>query len=128
MNKRLDPKADVTVDDYCISGNGEMWKDYIPDHTRKAIEDYLLRGYEPGSFVTGLLANDMFRAVGSMDHINEKNLKHITTWVVNVLPHGCFGNYERIQNWIHDKDECRSMFIENVEKKMMWRVLNANRT
>jgi hypothetical protein len=124
MSKRLDPKANVKVGDYCISGNDEMWRDYIPPHTREAIENYLLRGYEPGSFVSGLLANDMFRAVGSMDHVNEKQLKHIVTWVLNVLPPASFGSWDRVREWLYDIDHRRSTFVEQVEKKIMWRTLN----
>jgi hypothetical protein len=124
MSKRLDPKANVIADDYCISMGSETWDRYIPEHTQRGIEDYLLRGYEPGSFITGLLANDMFRAIGSMDHINETQLKNITTWVLNVLPRESFGSYERIQDWLHDKDGRRSKLVEEVEQKIMWRTLN----
>ena len=119
---RLDPNIEVSTEDYSLDYS-PIWNDYIPSHTRKAFEDYLLRGYEPGSFITGALCNDLYRATGSADHINLKSLKEIVTWLMNVMPRHSYGNKERVIEWIRDQDGCRSEFVRQVEERIIWRTL-----
>lgn len=95
----------------------------IPPHTQEAIENYLIRGYEPGGFVTAVLCNDLFSATGKADHVNRANLWCIVTWIANNAPSASFGDYERMRNWLDDRDGCRTAFAETITKKAMWETL-----
>jgi len=39
----------------------------IPEHMHDALENYLFRGWNPGGFLTAVLAGDLFNAVWKAD-------------------------------------------------------------
>lgn len=121
---RLADNVDLKIQDYCVDGAYTTWDKYIPAHTRQTFEDYLLRGYPPGSFSNAVLTNNLYRATSCADHANRQVLQEICTWVLNVLPAGSFGNTMLVEAWLHDVDGRRSEFVEQVEKKIAWRKLN----
>jgi hypothetical protein len=112
----------VKVADYGYSPD-PCWEDLEPG-IKSAIENYLFYGFNPGSFTLALLANDMYRAVGSAHPAILPNLKEIVTWLVNVIPRESFGSYEAVDNWIKDKDDRRTLFTKKVSERIMWRTLN----
>ena len=120
---QLPANASLKVADYSYSSD-PCWEDDIEPNIQQAIENYLLHGWEPGSFTTALLANDMYRAVGSAHPALLPGLKGIVTWVVNVIPHNSYGSYEAVQNWMNDVDNRRSDFTAKVSERIMWRMLN----
>ena len=102
----------------------DEFEEKVPVHTQLSIEDYLLRGFPPSSFLEAVLTNDLFRATNSSDHVNFKQLGQITKWIVTEAPHGSFGNAENIENWVTDKDNRRTKFTDKISKKRMWEKLN----
>lgn len=100
-----------------------LWGNFIEPNIQQAIENYLFYGWEPGSFTTALLANDMYSAVGSMHPGLSNGLKDVVTWVVNVMPAHSYGNYTAVENWMNDTDNCRSDFTAKVSERIMWRML-----
>jgi hypothetical protein len=117
---------DLKVSDYGYSNN-PCWEDDIEPNIQTAIENYLIYGWEPGSFTTALLANNLYRAAGSAHPAVLPALKDIVTWVVNVIPRESYGSEEAVRDWMQDVDGRRTIFAEQVEKKMMWRMLNASK-
>jgi hypothetical protein len=117
--------ADVKlkVSDYGYSNN-PCWENDIEPNIQTAIENYLLYGWSPGSFTTALLANDLYKASGSAHPAVLPELKHIVTWVVNVIPRESYGNYQAVNDWMNDVDDRRTLFAEEVSKRIMWRQLN----
>ena len=105
----------------------ERWLDWsyceVPDHTRQAFEDYILRGYPPGSFMAAVLRNDFVAAVCHADTENKKYLVDIAKWMLNIAPRACWGSDQAIRDWLKDKDNMRSSYYEHHEKKRMWQVL-----
>ena len=95
----------------------------VPVHTQEALENYFLRGYEPGSFLMALLQNDLVGAVCRADSENGKCLKNIVVWVLNYAPSDSHGNKERVYNWLSDKDGVRTTYATLVEQKYMWNKL-----
>jgi hypothetical protein len=74
----------------------------------------LVHGLYPGSFFSALLANDMFRAIGS-SHPNNTimALKNLTGWIRATCGHGIFwGSTKVVQNWIEMSDEQRREKLE----------------
>lgn len=96
---------------------------YIPEHTRDTLQNYLLKGWEPGGFVTACLANDLSRAVSAADHVNRKNLWAIVMWITNNAPHGSWGSYEAVKYWCKDEGGIRSSWAVTKEKEYVWNTL-----
>lgn len=95
----------------------------IPEHTRETLVNYLMKGWEPGGFVTAMLAMDMERAVYAADFVNGPNMQQIARWIIEYCPRTSWGDYETVNYWIEDRDKCRTRFIERVEKDEVWNIL-----
>ena len=87
----------------------EVPKDYFDP-----IYNYLIHGYEPGSFFSAVLANDFFRAVQSSHPANSiPALKHLTGWIRSTMGHGVFwGSEEVVQKWLKMSGEERRKKLE----------------
>ena len=105
----------------------DLWLDWshyqVPDHTKRAFEDYILHGYPPGSFMSAVLSNNFIGAACQAGHVNREHLTDIAKWVINVAPSMCWGNERAIKDWLSDKDGVRTQFYEHHEKKRMWEIL-----
>jgi len=78
------------------------------------IYNYMVHGFEPGSFYSALLANDMFLA---MTHSHPANtvamLKKLTAWIRSTMSRGIlWGNEEVVKNWIQMSDSQRREKLE----------------
>ena len=78
------------------------------------IYNYLVHGFEPGSFFSALLANDFFRAIQSSHPANNiQALKNLTGWIRSTMGYGVFwGSEEVVQNWILMTHEERRRKLE----------------
>jgi hypothetical protein len=95
----------------------------VPRHTRVGLEDYLLRGYTPGGFLQSVLAGRLFSAAISSDIANGHALTWITKWILHEAPHGSWGSEKAIDDWITDKDGCRSEWVKVQEQKLILEIL-----
>jgi hypothetical protein len=79
------------------------------------IYNYLVYGYNPGSFFTSLLANDFMGAINRSHPGNTiPSLKHLVTWIVNELPEGVtHGSYEVVDAWTKLSPEERRKVLES---------------
>lgn len=87
------------------------------------IENYLMRGYEPGGFLTAVLANDLRLAIGRADHWNRDNLPRITIEVFQKVPDDALYSYNAVRDWCRDVGGRRSEYAAQKEKEYTWRVL-----
>jgi hypothetical protein len=78
------------------------------------IYNYLVHGYNPGSFFTSVLANDFLDAIARSHPGNTiPALKHLVTWIVNELPEGItHGSYEIVDAWTKMSSEERRVVLE----------------
>ena len=78
------------------------------------IYNYLVHGYNPGSFFTSLLANDFMGAVARSHPANTiPALKNLVTWIVNELPNGItHGSYDIVDSWTKMSSEERRVVLE----------------
>lgn len=72
----------------------------IPSHMTDAIKLYVLHGIPPGSFLTAVLSNDLFEAVGRADDANQQALVGWVLFLYNYVPSGCKGSPEHYREWI----------------------------
>lgn len=70
---------------------------YIPQHTHDAIRRYLDYGYQPGSFLTSVLSNDLIGAVGYADEINIQYIPDIVRWLQINVPSYAWGSPEAVR-------------------------------
>lgn len=95
----------------------------VPSHTAESIENYLIRGLQPGGFVTSVLANDLLGAATSCDYINKERIVDIVKWVAAFAPVGSWGSYDNVGGWIEDKDGLRTRYADVIEKRFIWEKL-----
>ncbi len=89
----------------------------IPGHTKNTLVHYLKLGWEPGGFVSSMLAMDMERALTTADVVNRHHIYDIGAWILANAPEGSWGNYELIKAWCEDRDGRRTRWA-------MWYELN----
>lgn len=78
------------------------------------IYNYLIHGFEPGSFFSAVLANDFFRA---MSHSHPANtisaLKNLTSWIRGMMGFGIFwGSEAVVRQWLDFTDAQRREQLE----------------
>lgn len=95
----------------------------MPRHTQETLEGYLLRGWEPGGFVTSMLAMDMERALYTADSANRQAMWVIGRWIVEFCPEQAWGSYEAVDRWCKDVDGHRGRWSNEHEKKKAWQTL-----
>ena len=89
----------------------------VPQHTQETLEGYLLRGWEPGGFVTAMLAMDMERALATADTANRQMMWVVGRWIIEDAPPESWGSYDQVTNWCKDINGRRT-------KWAMWYELN----
>ena len=72
----------------------------LPSHTKETLERYILDRLPPGGFLTAVLANDLFTAVGRADHWNNQAFKEICGWIINRAPQDCYGSYAIVNKYL----------------------------
>ncbi len=78
------------------------------------IYNYLVHGFEPGSFFSALLANDMFRAMATSHPANTISaLKNLTGWIRSTMGYGIFwGSEAVVRQWLGFTDVQRREQLE----------------
>ena len=75
--------------------------------------NYLIFGYEPGSFFNSLLANDLFGAIPRSHPSNSiEALKHLCGWIQDKFPEQSWGSYDKINTWLALSSEQRRALLE----------------
>jgi hypothetical protein len=72
---------------------------YIPERMMSGLENWVLYGIKPGSFLTAVLENNMVNAVGNADIENLQNLRAYAIYCYNELPSPCWGSKEKVNAW-----------------------------
>jgi hypothetical protein len=72
----------------------------IPHQMHGAIIRYVEKGIRPGDFLTAVINNDLFEAVGRADSENKLCLDAYVTWFYNQAPGGCAGRAGSVDSWI----------------------------
>ncbi len=72
----------------------------IPEHTHSALQRYVHDRVPPGSFLEGVLTNNLMMAVMHADDINQANLVDTVRYVFNEIPAGCWGSKQAYKEWL----------------------------
>lgn len=76
----------------------------ITEHALNSIAGYVRHGWQPGSFLTAVICNNLKQAVMCADDNNLSNLPAYVEFFYNHTPVGCWGSEEKMRNWIQ---KCR---------------------
>ena len=78
------------------------------------IYNYLVFGYEPGSFFHNMLANDFMNAMARSHPGNTvPAIKKLVTWIVNEIPRDiCWGSYHAVDEWLKLTSDERRIVLE----------------
>lgn len=87
----------------------------VPRDFADPIYNYMIYGFEPGSFFTAVLANDFARAMGSCHPANTvEAIKNTVTWICNYLPrHIAWGSPEAVNKWLKMTSDERRKILED---------------
>ena len=89
----------------------EQWD--VADDYAASMYNYLVHGFEPGSFFTAILANDF---MGAVRHSHPSNtivaLKALVGWVNDYMPDEAKGSYEIVRRWCNKTSEGRRAILE----------------
>lgn len=77
----------------------------IKQSTIESINDYVLHGYEPGGFVTAVLANDLMAALGRADMENRLTIWAVCNYIYNEIGSNLHGSYEAVKKHLDDVHE-----------------------
>jgi len=72
--------------------------------TQESIDNYVNKRWEPGGFLTAVLANDLMQAFGKADIENREDMFEIVSYIYNRTPIVCHGSYEKVEEWL--KPDC----------------------
>ena len=72
----------------------------VPRDFFEPLYNYLVHGFEPGSFWSAVLANDFMRAVQHSHPSNDISaLKNTVGWILNSFPEQSYGDHDRVILW-----------------------------
>jgi len=91
--------------------------------------NYLVHGFEPGSFFTAVLANDFAGAI-SRSHPAKTitALKALVGWMNDCMPADAYGSYTAVKEWCKLDDEYRRYTLEQHQlvyttREETWKIL-----
>lgn len=72
----------------------------IPEHTLAALDRYVNHRLQPGGFLTAVLSNDLFSAVGRADSQNKPVLAEICQYIYDEVPSNAWGSYDVVRKYL----------------------------
>ena len=106
----------------------EQWT--VDEEYSEVMYNYLVHGFEPGSFFISVLANDFMGAVRRSHPTNTISaLKRLVGWIQDYMPAMAWGSYAAVKAWVDLDASQRRQILEDysliyTEQEETWRVLN----
>ena len=72
----------------------------FPSASADALKNYFELGWEPGSFITALLMNDLKATCVCADSQNIRLIVEYVRWLYNYAPSVSWGSPEKVMYWI----------------------------
>lgn len=105
----------------------DRWE--VDQEYSQRVYEYLVHGFEPGSFYTCVFANDL---ISAMLHSHPSNtvpaLKRLAGWISNCMPLEAWGSADRVRTWLKLSDSQRREVLEHAglifsSEEEMWMIL-----
>ena len=88
----------------------EYWR--VERDFAEPMYNYLVHGFEPGSFFLGWYANDASAIVHSHPGNSVESLKNLSKWMINCMPNTAWGSYHKVEKWLALSDAERRTRLE----------------
>jgi hypothetical protein len=86
----------------------------VPRDYFEPLYNYLVHGFQPGSFWSAVLANDFMRAVQHSHPSNDISaLKNTVGWILNSFPVESYGNRFIVGDWVNRSGHERRQILES---------------
>jgi hypothetical protein len=85
---------------------------HVPKDFADPMFNYLVYGFEPGGFFSGLYANDATSIVRSHPANTVEALKNLMKWIINCAPCPAWGSHDKVKHWLIMDDEDRRFVLE----------------
>jgi len=104
---------------------------HVDEEYREPIYNYLVHGFNPGSFFHNVFANDF---IGAMVQCHTKNsvdsLRMLVGWIGDYMPREAYGSHEQVYRWVEMPEAQRRMYLEKANliydhSQEMWETLKA---
>lgn len=100
-----------------LNSNKPLYEIIRPD-TIETINNYVLKGWEPGDFVYAVLTNNLMEAFGRADEDNRHTLFAICDYVYNEVPSLAHGSPEKVAAWLdHVRVECVALIEARIARQ-----------
>jgi hypothetical protein len=94
-----------------MRGAAAQWS--VPAEYFDPLYNYLVHGFEPGSFWTAALANDFARAIQHSHPANSiQALKNTVGWIQDQWPTLSYGNLQVVHHWLELTGAERRLHLE----------------
>jgi hypothetical protein len=80
-----------------------------PVHILDSINRYVEHGFEPGSFLTAVLSNDLAGAFNAADSDAEAGLRDIVKYIHWEIPSLCWGSRAKVEAWLEEEYEKKEL-------------------
>ena len=91
----------------------QHWK--VPKDFAEPMYNYLVYGFEPGSFFRGWYANDATSIIRSHASNTVEALKALTRWMINCMPDPAWGSHDKVNHWLKMSASDRRFVLEEYE-------------
>jgi hypothetical protein len=71
----------------------------VAGHLLPGLQRYVEHHTGVGGFLTSVLENDLFKAVGKADLASQQNLRDLTEFIYTYCPAECWGSPEKVAAW-----------------------------
>jgi len=73
----------------------------VADDWKNIIKDYIIKGYDPGSFFCAMLSNNLMRAAATSHKLNSwDQIRGVVKWLYNRAPTESYGSAEKVKAWL----------------------------
>ena len=120
-----------TYSEHRIRRTMNYW--YVVKDYADPLYNYLVHGFNPGSFFTAVLANDFNAAIRHSHPSNTINaLKDMAGWINNHMPRSIWGSYDAVTYWTELSAAERRAVLEKekmifTEKEETWMALKGKK-
>jgi hypothetical protein len=94
--------------------NAKEW--FVSEDHFGVLYNYLVFGFNPGSFWTSVLANNFMNAISHSHPSNSiADLKNTIHWIISHFPLDSFGSYEKVTAWLELPELDRRKQLEDAK-------------
>ena len=103
----------------------------VDEKYREPIYNYLVHGFNPGSFFHNVFANDFIGAMARCYGGNGNSvdsLRNLVGWIGDYMPREAYGSHEKVYLWVEMPEAQRRMYLEKANliydhSQEMWETL-----